>query len=859
MAATLRRLASAILFTSSPYPEDGPQLNARSKSAPFSSNAEGGAGLSDARCLQLSTIFVDMRIKDFLAHTHTVQTFQSTEKSWNTDSYYYFRLPTEAVVTSFKIEIGDNHAIEDRTRSSKQARTLYNKAVHDKKPAAILREVESGVYQANLGRIPPDVQVTIVVKHAERVASNARGEVIIKYPAVFSRSSSSAHTRVAFEIEITQQDLIHTISSPTHQKLLSIKAGVTWTARELGTFAAFQQEDRVSNLEKPNQATVNFSGSYAVLDKDFELVIGASNVAKRTAASLSGPNRFGHAVLTVNIRPCDLFDGEKDSEWSIDLELNHPWKSCSADLSELNLTRIPHHGTSLSPSTFNFVQSPKILPKISHLQDYSVFFLLDLKGSTEYSLDSVHVTARPTKGNHLVKTWTLDVGRAPTADGIWQKLCVSSILRDLYFAMMSQEHRQLYSEGRPFGLSSLVTSAERLGQMYSICNHWTSKIAADSICDSDEEADSSGSRLCEDELSRLTLPTQPYHSDKPALNWAPQAGRTQYGGLIADQVYSGAGFSLSNPNMEVGPIRPDIGETSGLPMDQRRARESKATAAQLNRQNEYFIPRIGIDREVITADINRYLGNDALVRPGTYEDKGNGRTVQGYFITAYRNLTSAMIADLKADSARWQQERRTYSSGSAQHEVRTGQNYAAYRQKAAKDDPSACSTEGHPGYAAHTQPQAYYVQEPYFSSGANLGYAQQAPRERESQEAQQLWPQIAASRSGNGSYTLPDDLRARIASHFTHGTLEWLVARVAKVFPDKNGELASEAVVDLILILAFLKIRIPERYEEVEQEAGLILKSGWDQRAIFEELVLRAPACRRDPDDDRDRDRRRRR
>jgi hypothetical protein len=36
------------------------------------------------------------------------------------------------------------------------------------------------------------------------------------------------------------------------------------------------------------------------------------------------------------------------------------------------------------------------------------------------------------------------------------------------------------------------------------------------------------------------------------------------------------------------------------------------------RQNEYFVPRDGIDREVITADICRYLGNDALVRPGTH-------------------------------------------------------------------------------------------------------------------------------------------------------------------------------------------------------------------------------------------------
>ncbi|KAI0105719.1 hypothetical protein GGR51DRAFT_571670 [Nemania sp. FL0031] len=83
---------------------------------------------------------------------------------------------------------------------------------------------------------------------------------------------------------------------------------------------------------------------------------------------------------------------------------------------------------------------------------------------------------------------------------------------------------------------------------------------------------------------------------------------------------------------------------------------------QQTRQNEYFVPRDGIDREVITADICRYLGNDALVRPGNYENPENGQIIQGYFINAYRNLTSAMIQDLKADSARWDQERRQQSA-----------------------------------------------------------------------------------------------------------------------------------------------------------------------------------------------------
>ncbi|KAI1212673.1 uncharacterized protein F4807DRAFT_344725 [Annulohypoxylon truncatum] len=97
-------------------------------------------------------------------------------------------------------------------------------------------------------------------------------------------------------------------------------------------------------------------------------------------------------------------------------------------------------------------------------------------------------------------------------------------------------------------------------------------------------------------------------------------------------------------------------------MSRRPAPSASSALPTQNRQNEYFVPRDGIDREVITADICRYLGNDALVRPGTYENPQSGQIIQGYYINAYRNLTTAMIEDLKADSARWDQERRQQSA-----------------------------------------------------------------------------------------------------------------------------------------------------------------------------------------------------
>ena len=44
---------------------------------------------------------------------------------------------------------------------------------------------------------------------------------------------------------------------------------------------------------------------------------------------------------------------------------------------------------------------------------------------------------------------------------------------------------------------------------------------------------------------------------------------------------------------------------------------SLSVLAMAARHNQWFVPGEGIAREVITADIQRYLGPDALVRPGS--------------------------------------------------------------------------------------------------------------------------------------------------------------------------------------------------------------------------------------------------
>ncbi|KAF2179381.1 hypothetical protein K469DRAFT_730664 [Zopfia rhizophila CBS 207.26] len=108
------------------------------------------------------------------------------------------------------------------------------------------------------------------------------------------------------------------------------------------------------------------------------------------------------------------------------------------------------------------------------------------------------------------------------------------------------------------------------------------------------------------------------------------------------------------------------------------------------RQNQWFVPGDGIAREVITADIQRYLGPDALGVPG-------------YWITAYRTLTTQMIQDLKLDSQRWRAEAGRGSPYVRDHKVarQPDSSIVAYQ------DSRTHASRQHYGPSASAQPVEY--------------------------------------------------------------------------------------------------------------------------------------------------------
>tara|TARA_R110002003_G_scaffold141_27_gene13076 strand:- start:11483 stop:12445 length:963 start_codon:yes stop_codon:yes gene_type:complete len=108
----------------------------------------------------------------------------------------------------------------------------------------------------------------------------------------------------------------------------------------------------------------------------------------------------------------------------------------------------------------------------------------------------------------------------------------------------------------------------------------------------------------------------------------------------------------ANPDSEATGSRiwPGMHQQSAVARAQSQADETTNLngPTKASKVNEWFVPDEGIGREVITAEIQRYLGPDALVRFGVGTGEYTG--LAGYWVTAYRPLTAQMIQDLKMDS-----------------------------------------------------------------------------------------------------------------------------------------------------------------------------------------------------------------
>ncbi|KFA75384.1 hypothetical protein S40288_02016 [Stachybotrys chartarum IBT 40288] len=298
----------------------------------------------------------------------------------------------------------------------------------------------------------------------------------------------------------------------------------------------------------------------------------------------------------------------------------------------------------------------------------------------------------------------------------------------------------------------------------------------------------------------LSFSSTPPHSPPPASPATPQIPSPRRRRRIASP-YTRSSGAMSRPSRNQGP---------------------PAAAAATTRQNEYFVPRDGIDREVISADICRYLGNDALVRPGHYEvwhaiwanptppcnfqeadqdslfstepsnrpgspgllhhrlQKPDHCTIQSFpsphplgarakLLTV---LSQAMIEDLKADSARWDSERRAQTSRNTSGGINTSRDAKGVPARHTSNSPvvqyrysETHQSRQHHGPTDNAYPDPYardpgYEGPRYPGSGAPgytgaIGSYPSAAQQQQQQQQQQQPGYGPSSGAGYGNYQSP--------------------------------------------------------------------------------------------------------
>lgn len=90
------------------------------------------------------------------------------------------------------------------------------------------------------------------------------------------------------------------------------------------------------------------------------------------------------------------------------------------------------------------------------------------------------------------------------------------------------------------------------------------------------------------------------------------------------------------------------------PRERGRGRGRGYIQTQPTSEHPYWIDGEGIDHQVIQLDIQRYLGNDAVIKKGMKDGR------DGYWYNGYRALTSKMEASIRENSYDWYQERTDY-------------------------------------------------------------------------------------------------------------------------------------------------------------------------------------------------------
>ncbi|KAI9037340.1 VIT and vWA domain-containing protein [Aspergillus affinis] len=285
---SVSRFKSGVYFTS---PEDG---------------NEQGKRPSQSSHFPLLSVSIHVNIESNISASTITQKYTNQSSSPAEHTKYLFPIYDGSAVTSFKCWIGKDKLLEGAVKAKQQARKEFAEAISKHKAAVLVEELTPEIFEANLGNIPSQTDVTVEITLATQLKGDQTTSattltiptsVAPRYgyqPAGYTHPETASTAAVAgddalhINVQVSMLEQIRKIESQTHT--ISVTIGP-----ETGVF-------------DPCKASASLAGRSAVLEKDFVLTILSNSKEWMVSRAIAVPQPDSNkSTIALSLSPGDLF------------------------------------------------------------------------------------------------------------------------------------------------------------------------------------------------------------------------------------------------------------------------------------------------------------------------------------------------------------------------------------------------------------------------------------------------------------------------------------------------------------------------------------------------------------------------
>lgn len=305
--------------------QTGTELPIRAPRAPYepSVNAQNLKPPSEGinAFLPLMDVIVDVSVIGSNSRTVLTQIFSNPTDEAISESRYIFPLYDGSTVINFRYWVGNRPMIEGVVKPKEEARTIFKKALAEKKIASLLIEETPEIFEISLGNIPPESVVRVEILYLNELKLDVGGEgLLVTVPTSIAPRYGKAPVQEMFmrrqtklsgkglriQVDITAPDPLHVPESRTHP--------IKYSPASVDDFAELADTSSTSSRVDSNKGRVSTAHPFPVLDRDFVLLLKTKDhsILEPRALMEHCETSCNTAALQVSLNPLKLFaDAER--------------------------------------------------------------------------------------------------------------------------------------------------------------------------------------------------------------------------------------------------------------------------------------------------------------------------------------------------------------------------------------------------------------------------------------------------------------------------------------------------------------------------------------------------------------------